>query len=136
MAALTGGDRIDADAEQVQHAGLCRTTCAGAARQVTVTVMPTQGLAAMTEAVANDITGYFQRHAVVRARRAGVARGCMPIELYTALALQSTECHGSVHVVVCIMAELPWGTLALATSFCRIICLEIFAMRGTGSLTE
>lgn len=58
---------------------LCRTPCASAARQVTVTVMPTQGLAAMTEAVANDITGYFQRHAVVRAWRAGAAGGCMRI---------------------------------------------------------
>lgn len=37
--------------------------------------MPTQGLAAMTQAVANDITGYFQRHAVVRARQAGAAGG-------------------------------------------------------------
>ena len=53
--------------------------------------MPTQGLAAVTEAVANDITGYFQRHAVVRARRAGAAGGCMPTELYTALALQSLQ---------------------------------------------
>ena len=56
--------------KQVQHAGFCRTKYANAVRQVTVTVMPTQGLAAMTQAVANDITGYFQRYAVVRVQQA------------------------------------------------------------------
>ena len=61
-------------------AGFHPHRCACAARQVTVTVMPTQGLAAMTQAVANDITGYFQRYAVVRAQQAGALRRMHSLE--------------------------------------------------------
>lgn len=39
-----------------------------AGAQVTVTVMPTKGLAAVTQAAIDDVAGYFQRYAVVCCR--------------------------------------------------------------------
>ena len=129
--------KIPAEAKQVQHVGLCRTICAGAARQVTVTVMPTQGLAAMTEAVANDITGYFQRHAVVRVQQADALSSMQCHGLCTALTLRwvCTQMPQLCADTECIKGDKPRGTFAMTITLTGCLGVQRLAMHESGLLT-